>query len=102
MIPIRLGRGPSAPTLLALLLFALLISNGWAKEEKKQKKNDPPTGDLTVEHKMRYPTRVALGADGKIYVTDAHRGSLFILGRQQLDAQLSLPQTPCCVKARGE
>ena len=41
--------------------------------------------DLSIRHQNRYPTRLAIGPDGKIYVTDPLSGSVFIY-----DANLKL------------
>lgn len=69
------------PRLLPMmLLLALAALPGAAKEQNKGKKKEPPSGDLSVQHTLAYPTRVACDADGRLYVTDARVGSVFVFG----------------------
>ncbi len=38
----------------------------------------PDTDNLSIKNANKYPTRITQGADGKLYVTDAMTGSVFI------------------------
>ncbi len=46
--------------------------------------------DTRVRHLLTYPTRLALGADSSLYVSDARQGSVFVLDpRQRITREIS-------------
>ena len=52
-----------------------------------------PEPPLLLKNSPRFPTRIAVGTDGKVYVSDAKVGSVFIYESDAVDGKLSLNPT---------